>query len=58
VLVSSGVPESKIGRIVGLADSAPIDRADPVSPVNRRISIIVMTHEMDATPEGLAVKPP
>ncbi|MGH8199309.1 MAG: flagellar motor protein MotB [Steroidobacteraceae bacterium] len=58
VLVSSGVPETKIGRIVGLADSAPIDRADPVSPVNRRISIIVMTHEMDATPEGLAVKPP
>ena len=51
-----GGTESKIGRIVGLADSAPMDRADPVSPVNRRISIIVMTHHMDSTPEGLAVK--
>ncbi|HEY1888877.1 MAG TPA: flagellar motor protein MotB [Steroidobacteraceae bacterium] len=56
VLVSAGLPESKIGRIVGLADSAPMDRANPVSPVNRRISIIVMTHQMDSTPEGLAVK--
>jgi chemotaxis protein MotB len=54
VLVAAGLPEAKIGRIVGLADSAPIDRAHPLSPVNRRISIIVMTHEMDATPEGLA----
>lgn len=54
VLVSAGVPQGNIGRIVGLADSAPIDRAHPLSPVNRRISIIVMTHEMDATPEGLA----
>jgi len=56
VLVSAGLPANKIGRIVGLADSAPIDRANPVSPVNRRISIIVMTHEMDSTPEGLARK--
>ena len=53
VLVSSGLPASKIGRIVGLADSAPIDRDHPLSPVNRRISIIVMTHEGEATPEGL-----
>jgi chemotaxis protein MotB len=54
ILVSSGLPASKIGRVVGLADSAPFDRTHPVSPVNRRISIIVMTHEVDATPEGLA----
>ena len=54
VLVASGLPANKVGRIVGLADSAPIDRAHPLSPVNRRISIIVMTHEMDAMPEGLA----
>jgi chemotaxis protein MotB len=54
VLVSSGLPASKIGRIVGLADSAPIDRDHPLDPVNRRISIIVMTHEVASTPEGLA----
>ena len=52
-LVSSGLPASKIARIVGLADSAPMDRDHPLSPVNRRISIIVMTREQDATPEGL-----
>ena len=53
ILVSSGLPATKIGRIVGLADSAPMDRDHPLSPVNRRISIIVMTHAGDATPEGL-----
>ena len=54
VLVASGLPAAKIGRIVGLADSAPMDRAHPLSPVNRRISIIVMTHGADSAPEGLA----
>ncbi len=62
VLVASGLPEDKIGRIVALADSAPFDRSDPFSPVNRRISIIVMTQQVASTPEGLpmpqAVSPP
>lgn len=49
VLVSSGLPASRIGRVVGLADSAPVDKVDPLSPINRRISIIVMTHEVDKT---------
>ncbi|MBW4050141.1 MAG: flagellar motor protein MotB [Proteobacteria bacterium] len=53
ILVASGLPEGKIARIVGLADSAPMDRAHPFSPVNRRISIIVMTREAANTPEGL-----
>jgi chemotaxis protein MotB len=53
VLVASGLPADKIGRIVGLADSAPMDRGHPLSPVNRRISIIVMTHEASDAPEGL-----
>jgi len=30
-------------RVVGLASLAPFDRADPDNPINRRISIIVMT---------------
>ena len=54
VLVASGLPAQKIGRVVGLADSAPMDREHPFSPVNRRISIIVMTHEAADAPEGLA----
>jgi chemotaxis protein MotB len=53
VLVASGLPDDKIGRVVGLSDSAPMDRAHPLSAVNRRISIIVMTHDAADTPEGL-----
>lgn len=41
-LVTSGVQENKFMRIVGLADSIPLDRANPLNPINRRISIIVM----------------
>lgn len=54
-LVAAGLPEDKINRIVGLADSAPMDRAEPLSPINRRISIIVMNQEANAVPEGLSV---
>jgi chemotaxis protein MotB len=53
-LVSAGLPESKINRIVGLADSAPIDRGAPLNAINRRISIIVMNQEANAVPEGLS----
>jgi chemotaxis protein MotB len=51
VLVSSGLPQDKIDRIVGLADAAPMDRSKPLSPVNRRISIIVMTQKANAAVE-------
>jgi chemotaxis protein MotB len=54
VLIAAGLPQAKIARVVGLADSAPMDRAHPFSPVNRRISIIVMTHGAASAPEGLA----
>jgi chemotaxis protein MotB len=53
-LVSAGLPESKINRIVGLAESAPMDRTEPLSPINRRISIIVMNPEANGGPEGLS----
>jgi len=58
ILVASGLPESKVARIVALADSAPMDRSNPLSPVNRRISIIVMTHEVDRTPDTEALAKP
>jgi chemotaxis protein MotB len=57
VLVASGLPAGKIGRVIGLADSAPFDKANPLSPVNRRIAIIVMTHEVDKTLQDLAQAP-
>ena len=36
------MPEQKIGRVVGLASSALHDKTDPLNPLNRRISIVVL----------------
>ncbi|NHZ78244.1 flagellar motor protein MotB [Massilia sp. CCM 8695] len=41
-LVIGGMSDAKILRVVGLAAAAPLDRQDPFSAMNRRISIIVM----------------
>jgi chemotaxis protein MotB len=47
-LLSGGLPEEKIGRVVGLASSALLDPAHPQNPINRRISIIVMNARTEA----------
>jgi chemotaxis protein MotB len=47
-LVTGGMEETKIGRVVGLASTVLFDKANPQSPINRRISIIVMTRETEA----------
>jgi len=41
-LVKGGMPEKQIGRVVGLASTVLFDKEHPSSPINRRISIIVM----------------
>ncbi|WP_202843539.1 flagellar motor protein MotB [Luteimonas saliphila] len=41
-LVAGGLAEEKLSRVVGLSSSVPFDRTDPGSPVNRRISIVVL----------------
>jgi chemotaxis protein MotB len=41
-LLEGGLPPEKIGRVVGLASSALLDPEHAQSPINRRISIIVM----------------
>ena len=41
-LIAGGLPAKKIGRVVGLADTAMLNDAQPDDPSNRRISIIVM----------------
>lgn len=46
-LLAAGLVEEKIGRVVGLASSVLYDRSDPFNPINRRISIIVMTKEAE-----------
>jgi chemotaxis protein MotB len=44
-LLDGGLPEEKIARVVGLAASVPFDKANPSNPINRRISIILMTKQ-------------
>jgi chemotaxis protein MotB len=41
-LLAAGYPESQLARVVGFADSALFDRADPLNPINRRIDIVVL----------------
>lgn len=44
-LLDGGLSEDKIARVVGLAASVPFDKANPGDPINRRISIILMTKQ-------------
>ena len=41
-LVAGGIDDGKILRVVGLGSAVLFDKDDPLSPINRRISIIVM----------------
>lgn len=43
-LVAGGMTEGKVLRVIGLADSMHLDKADPRNPINRRISIILLNH--------------
>ncbi len=46
-LVAGGMSDGKMLRVVGLSSAVPFDQANPESPVNRRISIIVMNREAE-----------
>ncbi len=57
-LEGGGLASEKIARVVGLSSSVLFDKDNPRNPINRRISIIVMTkqaeesaHATDSTPE-------
>ena len=47
-LIVGGMHQDKIARVVGLSDSILFDKAHPTSPINRRISIIVLNKETEA----------
>ena len=68
-LESGGLTEAKVARVVGLASSVLFDKSDAQNPINRRISIIVMTKQAEDTalktesrpetkPGGPAAAPP
>ncbi|MDP3577802.1 flagellar motor protein MotB [Methyloversatilis sp.] len=46
-LVLAGMPEDKLIRVTGLASSVLLEPDQPQSPVNRRISIMVLTREAE-----------
>ncbi len=46
-LANAGMPEDKLARVVGMASSLLLDATDPLSPSNRRISILVMTKDAE-----------
>ena len=39
--------EAKVSRVIGLASSVLFDKTNPQNPINRRISIVVMTKEAE-----------
>lgn len=47
-LIAGGLPAEKVGRVVGLASSVLLDAQTPDSPLNRRISIIVMNQRTES----------
>jgi len=46
-LVAAGMPEDKLLRVTGMAASMLLDRDNPLAPINRRISILVLTREAE-----------
>jgi chemotaxis protein MotB len=46
-LEAAGLSGDKTARVVGLSSSVLFNKEDPRNPINRRISIIVMTHQAE-----------
>ncbi|UKE50452.1 flagellar motor protein MotB [Xanthomonas translucens] len=46
-LVVGGMGEDKVSRVVGLSSSILFDKQTPDNPINRRISIVVMTKDAE-----------
>lgn len=44
-LAAGGMPSEKLARVVGLGSSDPMDRENPTNPLNRRISVLIMTKD-------------
>jgi chemotaxis protein MotB len=46
-LVAGGMDEAKVLRVIGLASTQNLNKADPLDPENRRISIIVLNKKSE-----------
>ncbi len=47
-LLKNGVTEKQLAQVVGLSSSMLYDKNDPKNPINRRISILVMSQQTQA----------
>ncbi|WP_431512843.1 flagellar motor protein MotB [Variovorax sp. DAIF25] len=47
-LVAAGMPDDKLVRVVGLAASDLLDKKNALAPLNRRISIVVLTRDAES----------
>lgn len=45
--------DNSILRVVGLGSSLPLDAADPLNPMNRRISLVVLNEKTQRQSRGL-----
>jgi chemotaxis protein MotB len=66
-LVAAGMPDEKLARVVGLASSSLMEPQAPTNPINRRITILVLTREAESrlmgkpdpiAPDTAAAEPP
>ena len=59
-LVAGGVRSEQIARVVGLSDSVLFDTENPMAPINRRISIIVLKNKsvLDARAKAMPTTKP
>lgn len=59
VLIEGGMEASRLIRVIGLASAVLLDEQDPLNPINRRISIIVLNQraETSAKSEGKRQNP-
>lgn len=46
-LLEGGMAAAKVVRVVGFGPAVPFDATNPLNPINRRISIVVMTKEAE-----------
>ena len=56
-LVAGGMKENKILRVVGLGSSLPLDVDDPLNPMNRRISLVVLNDKTERQIRGMPEEP-
>lgn len=41
-LIAGGLSQDKVVKVIGLASTVPLDKGNPLNPINRRIAIIIL----------------